>query len=113
MYDALRQRLSREHIAELIEHGRVEGQAYDVTERVRGGSLAELCVPSSDTTTIRRIVEEMSTALAAFLEVGLRHRALIRKRFFYALANHWILSSPDLSRVACPKPTWKSSRCSM
>ena len=77
VYEALRQRLSKEHIAELIEHGRLEwGQAYDVTELVRGGSLAELRVASSDTGTIRRIVEEMSTALAAFLEVGLRHRAL-------------------------------------
>lgn len=76
VYDALQQRLSKEHIAELIEHGRMEEQAYDVTEHVQGGNLMDLRVPASDSTTIRQIVEEMSTALAAFLEVGLRHRAL-------------------------------------
>ena len=76
VYDALARRLSKEHIAELIEHGRVEGQAYDVTELVRGGSLADLRVTPSDDGTMRRIVEEMSTALGAFLEVGMRHRAL-------------------------------------
>lgn len=76
VYDALRTRLSKEHIAELIEHGRVDGQAYDVTEHVQGGNLTDLRVSASDTSAIRQIVEEMSSALAAFLEVGLRHRAL-------------------------------------
>ncbi len=76
VYDALERRLSKEHIAELIEHGQVNGQAYDVTEYVRAGSLAELRVAPTDTAAIERIVEEMSTALAAFMEVGLRHRAL-------------------------------------
>ena len=47
-----------------------------MTELVRGGSLAELRVASSDVRMIRQIVEEISTALAAFREVGLRHRAL-------------------------------------
>jgi hypothetical protein len=77
VYEALGKRLSKEHIAELIEHGRLDGgKAYDVTELVRGGSLAELRIAASESGTILRIVEEMSTALAAFLEVGLRHRAL-------------------------------------
>jgi AAA domain/Protein kinase domain/REase_MTES_1575/Protein of unknown function (DUF4011) len=76
VYDALRQRLSREHIAELIESGQAGDRAYDVTEFVGAGSLSEFEISPADTATIRRVVEELSIALAAFLEVGLRHRAL-------------------------------------
>ena len=74
--EALRQRLSKEHIAELLEYGQLEGQAYDLTERVHGGNLMDFEVSTSDFRTIHRIVDEISSALAALLEVGLRHRAL-------------------------------------
>lgn len=76
VYDAVRQRLSTEHIAALIDHGQMDDRAYDVTEAVGGGSLAELQVDPADRATLQQIVEELSTALAAFAEVGLRHRAL-------------------------------------
>lgn len=76
VYEALRRRLSREHIAELIENGQTEDRAYDVTEAVRAGSLAELEIMPDDSSRIRRVVEELGSALAALMEVGLRHRAL-------------------------------------
>jgi hypothetical protein len=76
VYEALQKRVSRDHIAELIEFGRWDGQAYEVAEEIHGGSLASLVIEPSDTAIIRRIVEEIGTALASFMDVGLRHRSL-------------------------------------
>ncbi len=76
VYDALQSRVPREHIVELIEYGELQGRYYDVTERIEHGSLAKLRVSPTDVDAVRRIVEELSTALAAFMEVGLRHRTL-------------------------------------
>jgi len=76
VYEALQKRVPRDHIAELLEFGRWEKQAYEVAEEILGGSLATLEIDPSDTTTIRRLVEEIGKALASFMDVGLRHRAL-------------------------------------
>ena len=76
VYETLRSRVPREHIPELLSFGNHGGQAYDVSELIEGGSLADMQVSPSDTQVIRSIVKEVANALAAFTEVGLRHRAL-------------------------------------
>jgi serine/threonine protein kinase len=76
VYRALHERIPREHIAELLESGEFDGRAYDVTELISGGTLAELAIDRSDAQTLRRIVEELTDALATFMESGLRHRSL-------------------------------------
>ncbi len=76
VYRALRDRIPREHIAELLESGEVDGRAYDVTELIGGGTLAELATDRSDMPALRRVVEELTDALAIFQESGLRHRSL-------------------------------------
>ena len=76
VYEALQTRVPRDHVAELLEFGRWDGRAYDVTEEILGGSLDTLQIEPSDTATIARLVEEIGRALASFMDVGLRHRAL-------------------------------------
>jgi len=76
VYRALRERIPREHIAELLESGEVDGRAYDVTELIGGGTLAELATDRADMPALRRVVEELTDALAIFLESGLRHRSI-------------------------------------
>ncbi|MTW19328.1 protein kinase [Rhodoplanes serenus] len=66
-----------DHIPELIETGRHEGRAYEVTELVHGGTLADAGFDGSDDPErLRRIIDELGRALASFAEVGLRHRDL-------------------------------------
>lgn len=66
-----------DHVAELIETGRHEGRAYEVTERIAGGTLADAGLAGSDDPArLRRLVDELSRALASFAEVGLRHREI-------------------------------------
>jgi primosomal replication protein N'' len=76
VHDVLR-RMAVDHIPELIETGRYEGRAYEVIEHIPGGSLADagFGVVSSPQ-QLRRMVAELSRALAAFSELGLRHRDL-------------------------------------
>ena len=76
VYDALKKRVPRDHIAEILEFGRWDERAYEVAEEILLGSLVSLAIEPSDTATIRRVVEEIGTALASFMDVGLRHRSL-------------------------------------
>jgi len=76
VYEALQRRVPHDHIAELLEFGRWDGRAYHVTEEILGGSLVSLEIEPSDTAMIARLVDEIGRALAAFMDVGLRHRAL-------------------------------------
>lgn len=75
IYDALRG-LSRDHVPELIETGRWQDRAYEVSEELRGGTLAELGLLADDLPTLSRVVQELGGALTAFGECGLRHRDL-------------------------------------
>lgn len=72
-YDALR-RISREHVAEIYATGRWNERAYEVTEELTAGSLADLGIVMHDAAAIRRIVYEVGRGLDALAEVGLRHR---------------------------------------
>ncbi len=89
VYAALQNRVPREHIVELIEYGEFSGQYYDVTELIENGSLATMPIIPSDFDAVRRVVEELSTALATFTEVGLRHRTLLPKRSWYVPWTRW------------------------
>ncbi|KAA5599010.1 protein kinase [Blastochloris sulfoviridis] len=74
VHDVLR-RMPLDHIPELIETGRHDGRAYEVTELIAGGTLADAgFAGSTDPARLRRIVDELGRALAGFAEVGLRHR---------------------------------------
>ncbi len=75
VYDVLRT-LSREHVPDLIETGRWGTQAYEVAEELTGGTLADIGLVEGDSETMRRIVEELGTALHSLSQAGLRHRDL-------------------------------------
>jgi primosomal replication protein N'' len=76
VHDVLR-RMALDHTPELIDTGRYDGRAYEVTERIGGGTLADVGYAITATTEgIRRVVDELGRALASFAEVGLRHRDL-------------------------------------
>ena len=75
VYDALRT-LDRDHVPEILETGRWEDRAYEVSEDLRGGTLADLGLLPDDTATLSAILREVGGALAVFGECGLRHRDL-------------------------------------
>ena len=75
VYDALRT-LDRDHVPEILATGRWHDRAYEVSEDLKGGTLADLGLLPDDVGTLRRVVEEIGRALAAFAECGLRHRDL-------------------------------------
>lgn len=75
VYDALRA-LDRDHVPEILETGRWEHRAYEVSEDLRGGSFADLGLLPDDIDTLSNILREVGGALAVFAECGLRHRDL-------------------------------------
>lgn len=75
VYDAL-QTLDRDHVPEILATGRWHERAYEVSEDLKGGTLADLGLLSNEVGSLRQVVEEISGALAAFAECGLRHRDL-------------------------------------
>lgn len=75
VYEVLRA-LDRDHVPEILDTGRWEDRAYEVSEDLKGGTLAELGLLADDLPTLRRIVSEVGGALAALGECGLRHRDL-------------------------------------
>jgi primosomal replication protein N'' len=75
IYEAL-QRVPRAHVPEILATGRWEERAYEVAEELAGGSLADLGIVATEASSIRQIVYELSRALDALAEVGLRHRDL-------------------------------------
>lgn len=70
VHDALR-RMPTDHVPQLFATGRFDGRAYDLVERVSGGTLAEA---GHGGDRLRRLVDELGRALASFSEAGLRHR---------------------------------------
>ncbi|OPH84104.1 protein kinase domain-containing protein, partial [Nitrobacter vulgaris] len=68
-------RMPLDHVPELIATGRFEGRAYEVTERIESGSLAEAGW-FQQREQLRTLVDELGRALATFAEMGLRHRDL-------------------------------------
>ena len=75
IYEVLRT-LDRYHVPEVLETGRFGDRAYEVSEDLRGGTLADLGLLPDDIATLSRLLEEVGGALAAFAESGLRHRDL-------------------------------------
>jgi len=75
VYDVLRS-LSRDHVPEILETGRWEDRAFEVSEDLKGGTLADLGLLSNDTATLSQVLFEVGKALGAFAECGLRHRDL-------------------------------------
>jgi primosomal replication protein N'' len=75
VYDVLRT-LPRDHVPALIETGRWQDHAYEVSEELTGGTLADIGLVAGDLDTVRRIVEEIGRALHVFSQAGLRHRDL-------------------------------------
>jgi primosomal replication protein N'' len=75
VYEVLRT-IDRDHVPDILETGRWEERAYEVTEDLRGGTLADLGLLADDRATLERILSEVGGALAALAECGLRHRDL-------------------------------------
>lgn len=75
VYEALRT-MDRDHVPEVLETGRFGDRAYEVSEDLRGGTLADLGLLQDDAATLSRILEEVGGALSALAEGGLRHRDL-------------------------------------
>ena len=75
VYEAL-ENVSREHVPEIFSHGRWEGRAYLVLERLTGETLADLGPGLASPEVARRIVDELGRALNALTEAGIRHRHL-------------------------------------
>lgn len=75
VYDALRA-VDRDHVPEIFETGCWEDRAYEVSEDLRGGTLADLGLLADDHATMSSILREVGGALAALGECGLRHRDL-------------------------------------
>lgn len=75
VYEVLRT-LDREHVPDLLETGRWDGRAYELSEDLRGGTLADIGLLPDDPATLSRIVSEIGSALHALSEHGLRHRDL-------------------------------------
>jgi primosomal replication protein N'' len=73
VYEVLRH-LPREHFPEIYGTGRWNERAFEVSEELSGGTLADLGIVATDVAAIRRIVYELGTALSAMEQVGLRHR---------------------------------------
>lgn len=75
VYEALRA-VDRDHVPEILDTGRWKDRAYEVSEDLCGGTLANLGLIASDVATLSRILSEVGSALAALAECGLRHRDL-------------------------------------
>jgi hypothetical protein len=75
VYDVLRT-MPRDHVPELFETGHWQGRAFEVSEELTGGTLADIGPVAGNLETVRRTVEELGKALQAFSQAGLRHRDL-------------------------------------
>ncbi len=75
VYDALRS-FSLDHVPKIMAVGHWQDRAFEVTEEITGGTLAELGLLPDDDATLSRVVEEVGKALHSFSEHGLRHRDL-------------------------------------
>lgn len=64
------------HVPEILETGRLGERAYEITEFIDGGTLADVGVPAGDLRHLRHVLTEVGAALAALAECGLRHRDL-------------------------------------
>lgn len=73
VYEALR-RVSLEHVPQILATGRWEDRAFEVTEELAAGTLADLGIVATDQAGVRRIAYELGKALDSLAEVGLRHR---------------------------------------
>lgn len=106
----LLQRLSLEHVPEILATGRLGESAFTVTEWFDGGTLAGLGFSSEGPAALDRIVDELGQALAAFAEVGLRHRISVPKPYLFAPRNRSISSSQVSGRLGSAISTSRPSR---
>jgi primosomal replication protein N'' len=75
VYEVLKT-LDRDHIPEIFEAGRWDDRAYEVSEYLTGGTLADVGLLPNDHPTLSRILSELANAVHALGERGLRHRDL-------------------------------------
>jgi primosomal replication protein N'' len=75
VYELLKS-LSLDHVPRIMATGRWQERAFEVSEEITGGTLAELGLLPDDQQTLLRVVDEISRALQSFSECGLRHRDL-------------------------------------
>ncbi len=74
------QKLDPDHIPALLETGRFQDRAFEVSEFIRGLSLEEAPLfKASSEASFKRIADELGRALRDFAELGLRHREITPK----------------------------------
>lgn len=74
--DVLR-RMPADHVPRWLAAGRHEGRAYEVTELIQGGTLADSVFSASDPPELlHHLISEIARALESFAELSLRHRDL-------------------------------------
>ena len=75
VYEVIKQ-LSIDHVPRIMATGRWQDRAFEVSEELKGGTLADLGLLQNDAPTLSRIVDEVGRSLHSFSEHGLRHRDL-------------------------------------
>ena len=68
--------LPLDHVPRIMATGRWQDRAFEVSEELTGGTLADLGLLPNDAATLKRIVDEVGRSLHSFSEHGLRHRDL-------------------------------------
>jgi len=75
VYDILRT-LPRDHVPEILQTGHYGDRAFEVSEDIQAGTLADLKLRPDDVATLSRVVDEVGRILRDLAEHGLRHRDL-------------------------------------
>lgn len=74
---AVLKKLDPDHIPEMLETGRYQDRAFEVSEFIRGTSLHNAAIfKAGSENSFRRIADELGRALSAFSDLGLRHREI-------------------------------------
>jgi len=75
VYELLKS-LPQDHLPRIMATGRWQDRVFEVSEKITGGTLADLGLLPDDPETLQRVIEEVGRALQSFSECGLRHRDL-------------------------------------
>ncbi|PDT32288.1 histidine kinase [Rhizobium sp. L9] len=73
VFDAIRN-MPDDHLPRIYEVGRWHERAYEISEEISGGSLAEAKFDGSNLGVVNSIAFEVGKALGSFSQAGLRHR---------------------------------------
>lgn len=73
VYDAIRN-MPEDHLPRIYDVGRWSERAYEISEQITGGTVADARFDGSNLELLRTVVFEIGKALGSFAQAGLRHR---------------------------------------